>query len=76
MNEIIVRFVAMPVTVKGMTVTDDNNDYNIYINSNIAYNEQQTAFEHEMHHVEHNHLYNSDSAKTNEIQVEERLNER
>jgi hypothetical protein len=41
----------MPITIKGVTVMDNSNFYNIYINSRLCYEQQKKAIAHEMKHI-------------------------
>ena len=36
MEEVYVRLVRLPSTIYGVTVKDENGDYNVYINSNLS----------------------------------------
>ena len=54
MNEIYVRLLALPMTIRGVTVTDDEGDYNIYINSSLPPDQQKLVLKHEMTHIERN----------------------
>lgn len=46
-----IRYISLPTTVKGVTAMDYDGFYNIYINSNISYEEQKKAIAHEMEHI-------------------------
>ncbi len=47
----------MPLHVKGLTVKDENGDYNIYLNSDIPDEKRVNAFRHELEHIKHGHFY-------------------
>lgn len=49
-DNISVRYITLPNTVKGITVRDTDGFCNIYINDNISYDEQQAALQHELQH--------------------------
>lgn len=51
MDEYYIRYVPLPVSLKGITVEDAAGFYNIYINSLLSYEEQQKAIKHELTHV-------------------------
>lgn len=51
MNDYIVRYIDLPCTVKGVTVMDKDGFYNIYINSQLSFEEQKKAVHHELHHI-------------------------
>ena len=54
MNEIYVRLLSLPMTIRGVTVTDEEGDYNIYINSSHTPDQQKLVLKHEMTHIERN----------------------
>ncbi|MGN0989452.1 MAG: ImmA/IrrE family metallo-endopeptidase [Eubacteriales bacterium] len=54
MNDIFVRLAGFPATVKGVTVVDDNGDYNIFINQNMAQSQQKLTLCHELTHIRRN----------------------
>ncbi len=54
MNDIFIRLVNLPSTVKGITVIDGNDDYNIYINAKLSPGQQEKVLEHEKRHIENN----------------------
>lgn len=54
MNDIYIRYVKLPITVRGITSEDENGDYNIYINSLMSSDQQQLTIDHEMKHIERN----------------------
>lgn len=47
----IVRYIDLPITVKGITVMDINGFYNIYINARLSIDQQKKAIAHEMEHI-------------------------
>ena len=51
MNEIVVRYIALPATVRGFTARDPNGDYNIYINDSIGIIQQAETYKHELKHI-------------------------
>ena len=57
MEEVYVRLVRLPSTIYGVTVKDENGDYNVYINSNLSVSAQNRALEHEMKHIERGDFY-------------------
>jgi Zn-dependent peptidase ImmA (M78 family) len=52
MKDVFIHVIPLPVSVRGVTVTDENNDYNIYINANLSQDQQKKALEHELKHIE------------------------
>lgn len=53
MGEIIVRVLKLPPSIRGVTVIDENGDFNIYINKNLSPDEQKRVLEHEKRHIFH-----------------------
>ena len=51
MNDIFVRTISLPHTVRGVTVIDDEGDFNIYINNKLAPSQQLEVLEHEKRHI-------------------------
>lgn len=59
----------MPKSVHAVTVTDENGDYNIYINTHGCEAQQKRAQEHELRHVCLNHFYDHAPVIFNEMQA-------
>lgn len=55
MEDIIIRFIKMPMP--GVTVLDEDGNYNMYINENLTYEERQKVANHEMEHINKGHFY-------------------
>lgn len=51
MNDYCIRYIPLPYTVKGITVKDEEDFYNIYINSNLSITEQRETIKHELTHI-------------------------
>lgn len=56
MDDYIVRYKDMPVTIPAFFKEDSNGDYNIYVNSRLSTPEQIKALNHEKYHIEHDDL--------------------
>ena len=56
MNEILVREIPLPYAIAGMTATDENGDYNVYINSKLPREKKLEAFQHELSHIRDGHF--------------------
>ena len=72
MNNVLIREVDFPITVEGVTVTDANGDYNIYINANLSPDKKKESLDHELRHIQCDHHYSStavvdDEAEANQI---------
>lgn len=48
----------MPHTVNGVTVVDNDANFNVYINSALSWEEQELALLHELAHVENEDFFN------------------
>lgn len=59
MDQIIVRYIDLPAKMKGFVKVDCDGDYNIYININLGYFEQQKALDHELKHIKNGDFYNA-----------------
>lgn len=54
MGNIVLRYIALPTTVKGLTVQDEEGDYNVYINARLAFEANQQTLQHEIQHITSN----------------------
>jgi len=59
--------------VDGITVLDENDDYNIYLNDRISYDAQAEAFRHEVEHIRQGHFYTYEDLQVLENQAEYRV---
>lgn len=50
-DNVIVRTVPLPISVKGVTIPSDDDFYNIYINANYSFDIMKKTLEHELRHV-------------------------
>lgn len=66
MGEIIIRYVGLPPSIKAYTLTDSNDDYNIYVNSALSSIRQQQAVDHELRHIKADHFYSDSPVLQNE----------
>lgn len=71
MDAIIIRTIDMPLGIKGMTVKDENDDYNVYLNARYSRDVRAKAYRHELDHIIKNHFYDGRSVKEKEKDVEE-----
>lgn len=65
----IIRKIDLPVGVNGITVLDENGDYNVYLNARISYDSQAIAFRHEVEHIRQGHFYKYEDVSTMEEQA-------
>jgi hypothetical protein len=54
MDNVYLRFVSLPPTIKGLTVQDEAGDYNVYINSRLTHEANQQTLQHEIQHINTN----------------------
>ena len=69
MDAIIVRTIDLPTTVKGMTVLDEEGDYNIYLNARLSGDLQAVAFRHEIEHIRRGDFYSAESVGEKERRI-------
>lgn len=70
MDEIIFRTIMLPPCVRGITVVDENGDYNVYINSRCPPDIQKEAAAHEHNHILKNHFYRCSSVERDEQEAD------
>lgn len=49
-----IRYIDLPCSIKGVTVTGADGLYNIYINSRLSLDAQAKALRHELTHINRN----------------------
>lgn len=59
MNEVIIRMISLPTTVRAFTIADSEGCYNIYLNSLLSNEEQKKGLRHEQTHIERGDFYAS-----------------
>lgn len=69
----IIRVKELPATINGVTIKDDNGDYNVYINACISEDARAEAFRHEVRHIREGHFYSMDDIRTLESVAENPL---
>ncbi len=53
-----VRYVALPHTVEGLTIPNNDGSFDIYINSELPDTVQKETLAHELRHIRKDHFYN------------------
>ena len=53
-----VRLVPLPLTVDGVTLPNDDGNFDIYINSCHTKEHQEETLAHELNHIRKEHFYN------------------
>ena len=57
MIDYYVRTVALPITVEGVSVPNDDGTFDIYINARLPQEKQEEVLAHELRHLEAEHFY-------------------
>ena len=76
MERVHVRRIALPRTVRAVTVTDPDGDYNVYLNGVLPPEVQRSALEHELRHIDCGHFHNEKSVLSNELEAEKNFFEK
>lgn len=69
MDAVIVRVIDLPFGVRGMTIKDEEGDYNIYLNGKYSSDIRADAFHHEVEHIIRNHFYSPKSVREKESEI-------
>jgi hypothetical protein len=72
----IVRCIKLPYRVKGMTVSDEHGNNNIYINKNLSYEMQIEALKHELEHIKNNDFCSYSPVEVLESRVKYKIKQR
>ena len=57
MNEIIIRKMDLPLSVRAFTIPDAQGDYNIYLNCALSREQQEKSLRHEEAHISRGDFY-------------------
>lgn len=69
LGNIFVRGIELPLTVKGVTVLDNDGNFNVYINILLSYDTQCNATRHEIKHIKKEHFYDYEPVIVNELEA-------
>lgn len=69
MNQIFIRGADMPGKVRGVTVAAPDDDFMIFVNSNLCPETQRRAAAHELRHIRQNHFYDDEPVVVNEMEA-------
>ena len=61
-ENIFVRTIPMPMSVRAFTSPDSSGDYNIYINEALSPEQQKKSLSHEEKHIENGDFYKDETA--------------
>jgi len=67
MDDIIVRYKDMPTEIKGMTILDEDGNFNIYINDRLSHDMRLEVYEHELAHIERDDFYRDADIRDKEL---------
>ncbi len=59
-EDVFVRLINLPPTVRGVTLPNPDGTYSVYINGGLSFVMQQETLVHELCHIEHDHLYSNE----------------
>lgn len=51
-----VRLVSFPLTVRGVTIPNDDGSYDIYLNDHLTIEQQESCLRHELVHIKKDHF--------------------
>lgn len=57
MGDVIVRVIDLPDAISGVTVLDENGDYNVYLSARTSKDGYDEALQHELRHIRKEHFY-------------------
>lgn len=57
MNEIFIRKLELPLSVRAFTLPDAQGDYNIYVNCALSEEQQKQSVQHETTHIRRGDFY-------------------
>lgn len=57
MNDIFLRQIKMPLSIRAFTILDSNDDYNVYLNADLSEEAKQISYNHELQHIKNNDFY-------------------
>jgi len=52
MERVILRYISLPPTIKGLTVQDNEGNYNVYLNARHTHESNLQTLHHEIQHIE------------------------
>lgn len=69
MNCVFIRGLNMPGSVRGVAVSAPDDDFMVFVNSNLSPDAQRRAAEHEIQHIRFNHFYNEEPVVICELEA-------
>lgn len=68
-RDIPTYLINLPTTVSGMSSVDDDGEPMVYLNARLTDVQHRRTYEHELRHLEHDDLNNSDNIDTIEARA-------
>ena len=65
MEKVFIRLVD-DLGAPGVTVLDEDGNYNVYVNARLSYEQQKKVADHEMNHIRLGHFYDDRPVADNE----------
>ena len=72
MGDIFCRVIELPHTVNAVTVTDNDGNFNVYVNALLSPDAQREAFDHEKRHILKDHFYSVKPVEECESEAKDR----
>lgn len=66
MEDVYIRKVALPRSVRALTLPNADSSFDIYVNTNLPEDLQHKAVQHELAHIRKDHFYDSAPVYQNE----------
>lgn len=73
MHDIFLRLIWLPSTINAVTVPDDSGNYNIYVNQNLCFNQQELAIKHELEHIRNKDFESYSDVSDLEEEIKKRI---
>ena len=70
MQEFYLRLVRLPPHVEATVLPNQDGTFDIYVNESLPEEQQRRAFDHEVRHIQLDHLYNCDPVSLNELEAD------
>ena len=71
----IVRCVELPCSIGGYVTPNDDDTFNIYINSNLSEDKQKSALLHELRHISRGHYWQAGDIIAQEADADKEAND-
>jgi Zn-dependent peptidase ImmA (M78 family) len=62
MDDIFIRELGMPLSIRAFTTIDQDGDYNVFVNANLSEEAKRLALQHEELHIKRGDFYSCELA--------------